>query len=261
MMQAGLQTYSSQISTQTRDIPVFSSIDTLGRKASSPTSSPVSPQANEDQISLSTEGKELSRQTDTQNSTSTPNRQTSEIRTKDSSAQQLTQEERKALLELQQRDTEVRAHEQAHLSAAGQYASGGASFSYVTGPSGKRYANGGEVPIDMSKEKTPEATIIKMRTIRRAALAPANPSGADRGIAAQASSIEAQAMKELQDTATTGSSDPKESTQKSENDSEATASSPRQQNSVDTKNSSQTSEFYSRKTMSAAYQSIAALAA
>jgi hypothetical protein len=110
----------------------------------------------------------------------------------------LTEEELLKVTELQQRDTEVRTHEQAHLSAAGAYASGGASFSFTTGPNGKRYATSGEVPIDMSKEDTPEATILKMQTVRRAALAPASPSSADRSIAAQASSKELQARKELQ---------------------------------------------------------------
>ncbi len=110
----------------------------------------------------------------------------------------LTEEELLIVTELQQRDVEVRSHEQAHLSAAGAYASGGASFSFTTGPNGKRYATGGEVPIDISKEDTPEATILKMQTVRRAALAPASPSSADRAIAAQASSKELQARKELQ---------------------------------------------------------------
>ncbi len=98
---------------------------------------------------------------------------------------------------LQQRDAEVRAHEQAHLSTAGQYAAGGASFSYKTGPNGKRYATGGEVPIDLSKEKDPQATLAKMSQVQRAALAPAKPSAADRNIAARASMIAAQARSEL----------------------------------------------------------------
>lgn len=90
----------------------------------------------------------------------------------------------------------MRSHEQAHLAAAGQYAAGGASFSYITGPDGKRYADSGSVPIDTGREKTPEATIQKMRTIKRAALAPANPSAADRQIAAQAARTEGQAIRE-----------------------------------------------------------------
>ncbi|WP_457574340.1 putative metalloprotease CJM1_0395 family protein [Desulfolithobacter sp.] len=109
----------------------------------------------------------------------------------------LTAEEQQALMQLKQRDREVRSHEQAHLANAGGYARGGASFSYQTGPDGRRYAVGGEVPIDISRESTPEQTIQKMRTVRRAAMAPANPSSADRNIAATASKKEAEALREL----------------------------------------------------------------
>lgn len=99
--------------------------------------------------------------------------------------------------QLKKRDREVRAHEQAHLGALGAYRSGGASFQFETGPDGQRYAVSGEVPVDVSEGRTPEETIRKMQTIRRAALAPADPSGADRQVAAQASQIEAQARSEL----------------------------------------------------------------
>jgi hypothetical protein len=109
----------------------------------------------------------------------------------------LTEAELKELQQLKSRDIEVRTHEQAHLSSAGQYAAGGASFTYQNGPDGNRYAVGGEVPIDISREKTPEETIQKMQVIKRAALAPASPSGADRQIAAQASATEAQARQEV----------------------------------------------------------------
>lgn len=117
---------------------------------------------------------------------------------------QLSAEELTEVQKLQRRDAEVRAHEQAHLSTAGQYAAGGPTYTYQTGPDGKRYAIGGEVPIDISKESTPEATIAKMRTVRRAALAPADPSPADRQIAAQASAIEAQATVEKRTEDATG---------------------------------------------------------
>lgn len=43
----------------------------------------------------------------------------------------------------------------------------------------------------------PEATIQKARTIQRAALAPANPSGQDRQVAAQAAQMEREAQREL----------------------------------------------------------------
>ena len=109
----------------------------------------------------------------------------------------LDQEELVQLQQLKRRDIEVRSHEQAHLSAAGRYARGGASFSYQKGPDGGSYAIGEEVGIDVAKESSPEATISKMQAIKRAALAPANPSSADKRIAAQANAKESQARQEL----------------------------------------------------------------
>ncbi len=107
-------------------------------------------------------------------------------------------DQQKEVQKLRQRDMEVRTHEAAHLAAAGQYATGGASFQYVKGPDGQRYAVGGEVKIDTSPVKNdPQATVQKARQIRSAALAPANPSGADRAIAAQAARMEMEAQIEL----------------------------------------------------------------
>ena len=99
--------------------------------------------------------------------------------------------------ELRVRDREVRAHELAHKATAGSFA-GRISFTYETGPDGRRYASGGEVPIDLSPVKgDPQATIAKMQTVRRAALAPADPSAADRSVAARASQIERDAQAEV----------------------------------------------------------------
>lgn len=110
----------------------------------------------------------------------------------------LTPQEESVVRRLQARDREVRAHEQAHVAAGGQHA-GGASYSYEMGPDGKRYAVGGEVPIDASKASSPEATVQKARTIRKAALAPAKPSAADRQVASKATSLEMEAMQEIQE--------------------------------------------------------------
>ncbi|MDR1685233.1 MAG: hypothetical protein LBR82_02125 [Desulfovibrio sp.] len=108
---------------------------------------------------------------------------------------ELTPEEEQTVRELKARDREVRAHEQAHAAVGGGFA-GAPSYEMQTGPDGKRYAVGGEVPIDVSPAATPEATIAKARRIRAAASAPAQPSGADRGIAARASAMEAEALRE-----------------------------------------------------------------
>ncbi len=58
------------------------------------------------------------------------------------------------------------------------------------------YAVGGEVKIDTSPERTPEATVSKMQQVRRAALAPADPSGTDRAVAAEAAQAEAHTRAE-----------------------------------------------------------------
>jgi len=108
----------------------------------------------------------------------------------------LTDEEQAQVDELKARDREVRTHEQAHKSAGGQYA-GAISYQYQRGPDGRRYAVGGSVPIDVSPvPDDPPATIRKMQQVRRAALAPAEPSSADRQVAAQASRTESQARRE-----------------------------------------------------------------
>jgi hypothetical protein len=99
--------------------------------------------------------------------------------------------------QLKARDTEVRQHEQAHLAAAGGLAVSGAAYTYQRGPNGVDYAVGGEVHIDTSPGRTPEETIARAHTIAAAALAPAEPSGADRSVAAQAQQLEQQARTEL----------------------------------------------------------------
>ncbi|MFT4578158.1 MAG: hypothetical protein ACI9UO_000977 [Nitrospinales bacterium] len=112
---------------------------------------------------------------------------------------QLTEDERRILNQLQARDAEVRAHEAAHLAAAGPHANGAPTFEFETGPDGRQYATGGEVSIDSSPVPgDPEATARKAQTIKRAALAPREPSGQDRQVAAQAAQLEAQARQQIQ---------------------------------------------------------------
>jgi hypothetical protein len=98
----------------------------------------------------------------------------------------LSAEDQAVIVKLKQRDTEVRQHEQAHLAAAGGLALSGATYTYQRGPDGINYAVGGEVQIDTSAGNTPEETIARARQVVAAALAPADPSGADRAAAAQA---------------------------------------------------------------------------
>ncbi|MGR9015042.1 MAG: putative metalloprotease CJM1_0395 family protein [Gammaproteobacteria bacterium] len=111
---------------------------------------------------------------------------------------ELSEDDLKIVNELKKIDTDVRAHEAAHLAAAGGIATSGVSFNYQQGPDGIRYAIGGEVSIDTSSVSgDPAATIRKAETIRRAALAPAQPSGADMQAAASATAMAARAQVEL----------------------------------------------------------------
>jgi len=156
-----------------------------------------------DQVSLSPEAlAQAGRPTQTENEYSDnavrEKRQQGEDPAEQQSRSLLNGEEQQQVAELEARDREVRTHEQAHLSAAGQHAAGGIQYTYQNGPDGKQYAVGGEVPIDVSEESTPEATIEKMQIVRKAALAPASPSAADRQIAATATQKETAARVEMQ---------------------------------------------------------------
>ncbi|WP_286270921.1 putative metalloprotease CJM1_0395 family protein [Thalassotalea hakodatensis] len=99
--------------------------------------------------------------------------------------------------ELQNRDKEVRSHEQAHATAGGAY-TGAPSYSFEVGPDGKKYAVEGEVSVDLSPIKgDPQATIAKLQKVYNAALAPANPSIQDSRVANKAAQLIAQAQSEL----------------------------------------------------------------
>ena len=112
---------------------------------------------------------------------------------------ELTEEEKKQVQELKKRDREVRQHEQAHKRAAAGLKASGPHYEYTTGPDGKRYATGGHVDIDTSEvPNDPEATIKKAKQVRKAALAPAEPSPQDLRVANEAAMMEAKAKIELQ---------------------------------------------------------------
>ncbi|WP_404342085.1 putative metalloprotease CJM1_0395 family protein [Pseudoalteromonas mariniglutinosa] len=126
--------------------------------------------------------------------------QSQEAKQEQQKEQQLAEQEQletEQIQELKARDSEVRIHEQAHASVGGQYA-GSPSYEYQRGPDGTNYAVGGEVQIDVAViEGDAKATIEKMQTVRAAALAPSEPSGADRAIAADATQKLAAAQAEL----------------------------------------------------------------
>lgn len=109
----------------------------------------------------------------------------------------LTPEEERVVRDLDARDAEVRAHEAAHM-AAGAGLTTGATYSYQRGPDNKMYAISGEVGIDTSEGNTAQETLKKAQQIKRAALAPAQPSPADLQVAATATTMEIDAKIEIQ---------------------------------------------------------------
>lgn len=88
-------------------------------------------------------------------------------------------------------ENQVIAHEQAHKSAGGSLA-GSASYSYTTGPDGKRYISGGEVSISTPATDDKERKVKLLDRVKQAALAPAQPSPQDIRVAAGATSEQLQ---------------------------------------------------------------------
>ena len=112
-------------------------------------------------------------------------------------ASELSPAEQQQVQQLKEIDRKVRAHEKAHLLVGADLVRGGPTFSYTSGPDNKLYAVAGEVSIDTRPGRTPEETIPKVEHIRATALAPADPSPADRRVAAQATRMEGEARIEL----------------------------------------------------------------
>ncbi len=113
-------------------------------------------------------------------------------------ASDLSEEEQAQVTKLKQIDAKVRAHERAHAAVGGAHA-GAPSYTYTRGPDGQMYATGGEVAIDISAESDPEATLQKATQVAAAALAPADPSGQDRAVAAAASQLRLEALAQIRE--------------------------------------------------------------
>lgn len=110
----------------------------------------------------------------------------------------MSETEQKQVQELKRRDQEVRAHEAAHRAAGGALVRGGVAYTYQRGPDGVLYAVGGEVQLDTAEVPgDPAATQRKAETVRRAALAPLEPSPQDLKVAAEATQKAAAARAEL----------------------------------------------------------------
>lgn len=110
---------------------------------------------------------------------------------------ELTPEEQRQVEDMKKRDQEVKTHEQAHMSAGSGLVTGSASYQYEKGPDGEKYAVSGEVHLDVAKEQDADATIKKAEQIKKAALAPMDPSAQDLKVAQKADQMiqEAQAEK------------------------------------------------------------------
>jgi len=112
-------------------------------------------------------------------------KETQEGKKSPSDKEELSEDEKQLVKDLQARDAEVKTHEAAHQAAGGGM-TGAASFSYQQGPDGKMYAIGGEVGIAAPSGSTPEETIANAQQVIAAAMAPANPSGQDFAVASSA---------------------------------------------------------------------------
>lgn len=95
-------------------------------------------------------------------------------------------------------DSKTRAHEQAHLNAAGSYATGMPVYNMQRGPDGQMYANGGHVNVDLTPiAGNPQATLQKAQTIKKSALAPDDPSSQDMSVASKADQMMQKAQSQM----------------------------------------------------------------
>jgi ABC-type uncharacterized transport system YnjBCD ATPase subunit len=130
--------------------------------------------------------------------TSTPNNRAAAVSEPETTAGQLSEQKLQQIKQLKARDSVVRAHEMAHISAGHGITKGSAHFSFQRGADGIQYATGGEVQIDTSKiAADPVATLKKAIQIQTAALAPLQPSSQDRTIAANAAQMAIEARAEI----------------------------------------------------------------
>jgi len=114
---------------------------------------------------------------------------------KTGSSDELSQDEKRLVLDLQSRDAEVRAHESAHKS--GGASTGAASYTYQQGPDGKMYAIGGEVSVSFKTGSTPQETIANAQAVIASALAPADPSGQDQAVASSAAMMISKTQQQI----------------------------------------------------------------
>ena len=123
-------------------------------------------------------------------------KETKENSKSSSASDELSDDEKRLVNDLQSRDAEVRTHEAAHQAAGGGM-TGRASYSYQQGPDGKMYAIGGEVSISFKSASSPEETISNAAQVIAAAMAPSSPSGQDFAVASSARVMQMKAEQQL----------------------------------------------------------------
>lgn len=110
---------------------------------------------------------------------------------------ELTPEQQQEVEKLKQRDAEVRAHEQAHIAAAAGLSTSAPTYTYQTGPDGKKYAVGGEVNVSFTESGNPETDLQNAEAMKNSALAPADPSSQDKSVAGEAEKLIQKAQQEI----------------------------------------------------------------
>ena len=145
------------------------------------------------EVEISEAGKELSQNnTNPEKMNAAETDRQSQSQTEPTNKKQQDWRIRGEVARLKQTEQNIRSHEAAHMAAGGAFA-GGVSYVYAKGPDGKMYITGGEVPIQAPEGKTPEETVKNMEIVKRAALAPPDPSAQDLAVAAAAMQIESRA--------------------------------------------------------------------
>jgi len=178
----------------TYQTPKISRSDNQDAVSPSKTTKSNEPNEIEDKAEISQASKDLLVQDKLNQSENT---EKTEKSTDTKESKDLTAEEKENLDKLKQTDSEVKAHEQAHMAAAGQIAASAPQYQYEKGPDGKMYAVSGEVNIKISEGQDPEKTIEKAEQVKRVALAPVEPSSQDKNVASQADQMIQKAKSEL----------------------------------------------------------------
>ncbi|MGF1447845.1 MAG: putative metalloprotease CJM1_0395 family protein [Opitutales bacterium] len=113
------------------------------------------------------------------------------------SPERLSDEERKELRVLRERDQKVRAEQLAEAVRSGLSAQ--VQFTYKLGPDGNRYAIDGHVKHSVAPGSTPEQTIERARELRAAILSSGQSSPQDLRTVAEVDHIEAQARAQIRE--------------------------------------------------------------